>query len=149
MRTPPQLTARGVALSAAQIAEAASLLKDFQPLNAETHAVHGASFYVPGEGIVLAREDVGRHNALDKLIGAMARAGLDAARGAIVITSRVSVEMVQKAAIGGCPILLAVSAPTALAISTAEEAGLTLIAVVRGEDFEIYTRPDRVAPETC
>jgi FdhD protein len=149
MRTPPQLTARGVALSAAQIAEAASLLKDFQPLNAETHAVHGASFYVPGEGIVLAREDVGRHNALDKLIGAMARAGLDAARGAIVITSRVSVEMVQKTAISGCPILLAVSAPTALAISTAEEAGLTLIAVVRGEDFEIYTRPDRLAPETC
>jgi FdhD protein len=149
MRTPPQLTARGIALSPAQIAEAARLLKDFQPLNAETRAVHAAGYYVPGEGIVLAREDVGRHNALDKLIGAIARAGIEPAGGAIVITSRVSVEMVQKTAISGCPILLAVSAPTALAIITAEEAGLTLIAVVRTEDFEIFTRPDRLALENC
>jgi FdhD protein len=145
VQPPPQLLTRGVALSPAQIAEAARLLKDFQPLNAETHAVHAAGFYVPSEGIVLAREDVGRHNALDKLIGAMARAGIESARGAIVITSRVSVEMVQKTAISGCPVLLAVSAPTALAIRTADEAGLTLVAIVRGEDFEIFTRPDRLS----
>lgn len=131
-------------LSAADVAQAVRLLSRQQPLHAETGAVHAAGFYVPGKGIVAAREDVGRHNALDKLAGALAKAGIDGASGAVVVTSRVSVEMVQKTAAIGAAFILAVSAPTALAIRTADAAGMTLVALVRGDDFDIFTRPERV-----
>ncbi|MGN6582901.1 MAG: formate dehydrogenase accessory sulfurtransferase FdhD [Rhizobiaceae bacterium] len=134
----------GLRLDGADIASAARLLSSHQPLNAETHAVHAAGFYVPGKGVIAVREDVGRHNALDKLAGVLARQGVDGRMGAIVITSRVSVEMVQKTAAIGASILLAVSVPTALAIRTAEAAGMTLVALVRGDDFEIFTHPDRI-----
>ncbi|KGF66896.1 formate dehydrogenase [Hoeflea sp. BAL378] len=130
--------------SAEDVREAVRSLSVHQKLRAETGAVHAAGFYRPGEGIVLVREDVGRHNALDKLIGAIARAGLDAADGALVITSRVSVDMVQKAVIAGTGLLISVSAPTALAVRTAEAAGLTLVGIARGADFEIFTRADRI-----
>ena len=130
--------------AAQQIIEAVRLLAKAQPMHAETGAVHAAGFYVPGKGIAAAREDVGRHNALDKLAGALAKAGIDGASGAVVVTSRVSVEMVQKTAAIGAPVIIAVSAPTALAIRTAEEAGMTLVALVRGEEFDIFTHPGRV-----
>jgi FdhD protein len=144
---PASLVAAHLTLSRGEIARAAAQLSDMQPLNAETRAVHAAGFYLPGKGIVLAREDVGRHNALDKLVGAIARSAMDGGAGAIVLTSRVSIEMVQKAASCGCPMIIAVSAPTALAVRMADLAQLTLIAVARGDEFEIFTHPHRVAEE--
>jgi len=144
LRPVPEVKDSGVVLDANDIARAARLLTSHQPLNAETHAVHAAGFYVPSKGIIAAREDVGRHNALDKLAGALTREGIEGRAGAIVITSRVSVEMVQKTAAIGASILLAMSAPTALALRTAEAAEMTLVALVRGDDFEIFTRSDRI-----
>jgi len=146
VRKVPDVSKAGLSLSHADIVQAIALLNDSQPLHRETRAVHGAGFYVPGRGLIAVREDVGRHNALDKLCGAVIRAGAMGTSGAVTVTSRLSVEMVQKTAILGAPILIAISAPTALAIRTAEEAGMTLVALVRGEDFEIFTHPHRLSP---
>lgn len=145
MRSVDNVERAAITLSAADIVQSVKLLSKVQPLHAETGAVHAAGFYVPGKGIVQAREDVGRHNALDKLAGALTKKGVDGSTGAVVVTSRVSVEMVQKTAAIGASFIIAVSAPTALAIRTAEEAGMTLVALVRGEDFDVFTHPERVA----
>ncbi|MDX8468765.1 formate dehydrogenase accessory sulfurtransferase FdhD [Mesorhizobium sp. VK23B] len=145
MRSVDAVGSSKLTLDAEDVTRSVKLLSKLQPLHTETGAVHAAGFYVPGQGIVMAREDVGRHNALDKLAGALAKAGIEGASGAVVVTSRVSVEMVQKTAAIGSPIIMAVSAPTALAIRTAEAAGMTLVALVRGDDFDIFTHPDRVA----
>ena len=144
MRSVDAVGSSRLTLGAEDITSAVRLLSKVQPLHTETGAVHAAGFYVPGKGIVIAREDVGRHNALDKLAGALAKAGIDGANGAVVVTSRISVEMVQKTAAIGSAIIMAVSAPTALAIRTAEAAGMTLVALVRGDDFDIFTHPGRV-----
>lgn len=135
-----------LALGADDIVRSVKLLSKVQPLHAETGAVHAAGFYVAEQGIVAAREDVGRHNALDKLAGALSRGGIHGASGAVVVTSRVSVEMIQKTAAIGSPVIIAVSAPTALAIRTAEAAGMTLVALVRGDEFDIFTHPNRISP---
>jgi FdhD protein len=146
MRQVRDVSKSKLTLTSGDIARALALLAEKQVLHAQTGAVHAAGFYVPGRGIVAAREDVGRHNALDKLAGALARAGVEGSAGAVAVTSRVSVEMVQKAAAIGAPAILAVSAPTALAIRVAQEAGMTLVALVRGEEFDVFTHEKRLSP---
>jgi len=143
VRAAPHVSA-SLTVSPETISAAIAAMPPGQRLNHETRAVHAAAFWMPDRDIVALREDVGRHNALDKLAGALARQGIAGAEGIVLLTSRVSVEMVQKAAIIGASILVAVSAPTALAIRTAEAAGITLIAIARGQDFEIFTHPNRI-----
>lgn len=144
LRPVPELETDGPFLSGADVVRAMASMGELQPLYSLTRAVHGAGFYVPGEGMILAREDVGRHNAVDKLCGAMLRQQVQGRAGALVITSRVSVEIVQKAAMAEIPVIIAISAPTRLAVDTAHEAGLTLVAVARGEDYEIFSHEARI-----
>ncbi len=136
--------AADLTLAPGEILAALAALDRAQRLNAETHGVHGAGFWLPGSGLIAAHEDVGRHNALDKLIGALARAEVAAPTGIVVMTSRVSLELVQKTVRAGVPILAAMSAPSALAVRLAEAAGLTLIAIARRDGFEVFSHPERL-----
>jgi FdhD protein len=140
----PRPVARTAAMPAVALQQAMSSLAERQPLNAATGAVHAAAWVAENGEIVLVREDVGRHNALDKLIGAMLREKRSFHRGAALITSRASHEMIQKAATVGIEIVCAISAPTTLAIRVARETGVTLIAFARGDRHTTYTHPHRL-----
>ena len=129
---------RDVGVTPANIFDAFAALEAHQVLGGATRAVHAAGFWTPCEGLVCLREDVGRHNALDKVVGALARSGRGGADGIVLLTSRVSVEMVQKSCALGASILAAVSAPTTLALEVAQAAGLSLIGVARSDGFEVF-----------
>ncbi|MDB5375062.1 MAG: fdhD [Belnapia sp.] len=143
MRSVPAVRST-LRLRAMEIAQAVEALSRAQALHRLTHSMHAAGFWYPGEGLLALREDVGRHNAFDKLAGALAGCGKEAARGAVVLTSRVSVDLVQKAASVGVPVLVAISAPTALAIRTAEASGITLVTGVRDGTYEVFSHNERI-----
>jgi FdhD protein len=142
-RTAPQVASETI-FHACDLLDAMRALAPLQHLNQATRAVHAAAFWRPSAGIGVVREDVGRHNALDKLAGALMREGGSLSDGAVLLTSRVSVEMVQKTAMMGVPLLIAVSAPTTLAIEIADAAGITLVGIARDDGYEVFTHPGRI-----
>lgn len=147
LRDLPPVAPGSFRLTPAQVMAAVSALPQVQPLHDATRAAHCAAWW-NGERIALAREDVGRHNALDKLAGAMLRTNAPASHGAVVLTSRVSIDLVQKLAAIGVPMLIAVSSPTADAVELAERLGITLIAQARPDRFEVFAHSDRLTSES-
>ena len=141
---PLPLVGEGASIQHEAIPAALAALEEQQALGRLTRATHAAAFFTSEAELLLVREDVGRHNALDKLAGAMARDGIDAATGFVVVTSRCSFEMVEKTARMGCPILVAVSAPTDLAVAKAEEAGITLVALARADGHAVFAGGERL-----
>ncbi len=141
---PVAAVAAPLAVSAAAIRRAMAALPTQQPINKLNGATHAAGWADASGALVAVREDVGRHNALDKLLGALAKSGKSRPGGFVVVTSRCSYEMVQKAAAAGASAIAAVSAPTSLAIETAEQAGIALVAFVRGDRLTVYAHPDRI-----
>jgi FdhD protein len=129
-------------VSPGELLQAMACLEAAQSVGKVTRAVHAAGLWRRDSSIVL-REDVGRHNALDKLLGAVVRSEAERV-GVLVLTSRISIEMIQKACVLGAPILCAMSAPTSLAVRMAEAAGLTLVCVARADGFEVFTHPQRI-----
>ncbi|UXM95889.1 formate dehydrogenase accessory sulfurtransferase FdhD [Bartonella sp. HY329] len=143
MRIVPQYKG-GLTITANDVCDAVGLLNLGQKLNQLTRCAHAAGFYVAGQGLLAICEDIGRHNAVDKLIGTLLLQNVDIGFGAIVVTSRLSVEIIQKAAIAGSGIVIGISAPTAEALRIGKAANLTVIARARGQSFEIHSHAERI-----
>lgn len=141
----PQPVKQAFNLCSADLHAALEQLESRQPINSLTGSVHAAAWALPDRGIQFVREDVGRHNALDKAIGALVRSNTDVTSGYLLITSRASYEMVQKSATAGIAFVAAVSAPTALAIRIAEKSGVTLVGFTRRDRHVIYAHPERMS----
>jgi FdhD protein len=146
LREPPHVDS-DLAVRHEALWRAAAQLESLQPVNNATRSVHAAAFARADGALVVVREDVGRHNALDKVIGSIVRAGTDATNGFLVVTSRASYELVQKTAVAGVPMLAAVSRPTSLAIRLADQAGITLVGLLRGRSANVYSHAERLVPE--
>lgn len=146
MKAPRVVPDSAFVMTPSQVMAAIAALPKEQRLHDATRAVHAAAFW--RDEVIATREDVGRHNALDKLVGHMARAQMPP-DGAILLTSRVSIDMVQKVAALGAPVIIAVSAPTAHAVTLADAAGITLIALARPDRFELFTHAYRLKTETA
>jgi len=142
---PVPAVGQGLIFTADEVQQACASLGAGQVLNRATRAVHGAGFWTREQGLVAVREDVGRHNALDKLGGALALCGTAPAGGVVLLTSRISIELVQKAARMGACVVAAISAPTALAVRAADQAGMTLLGVARDDGFEVFSGASRVS----
>jgi FdhD protein len=140
----PKPVSRGVTISSDALHRAIEAIQEHQVLNSLTGAVHAAAWSTTEGSIALVREDVGRHNALDKVIGALSRKQTDFTGGFMIVTSRASYEMVQKAATVGVTFVAAVSAPTGLAIRLAHETGVTLVGFARPHNHVIYANPQRI-----
>jgi FdhD protein len=140
----PNPVGAGPTITPAAIEHALEVLRASQPINAFTGSVHAAGWALPDGTLIHVREDVGRHNALDKLIGTLLTSRVDTAQGFVVITSRASYEMVTKAAVAGITVVVAISAPTALAVHLAADCGVTLVGFARPGRFNVYTRPQRI-----
>jgi FdhD protein len=140
----PAPVGEGPRIEAAALERALETLQAAQPVNSATGAVHAAAWVDMQGAIVLVREDVGRHNALDKLIGAMVKARIDVQHGFLLVTSRASYEMITKAASAGISVMAAISAPTALAVHLAESTHMTLVGFARPGSYVVYTHPQRL-----
>lgn len=134
----------GWRLSAAELHATLAQLEQAQPAGRLTGSLHAAGWALPGRGLQFAREDVGRHNALDKVLGAVVRAGQTPAAGYLLTTSRASFELVQKGLALGVGLLVAVSAPTAMAVRAAEAGGMTLVGFARPGRHVVYAHPERM-----
>ena len=143
MRMPAQVSSQ-LQVDEPALHRALDALHNQQPLNAETGATHAAGFANAHGELLLVREDVGRHNALDKLIGGLHQAAIPAGDGFAVTTSRASYELAMKAAQTGIPLLAAISAPTTLAIALAQSAGLGLVGFARDNRCVVYAHPQRL-----
>ena len=141
---PPAALARPLPFAAGAVLQAMQALRERQPLHAATGATHAAGWSTADGRLALVREDVGRHNALDKLVGALLRERRPAAQGFVAVTSRASYEMAAKTARADVSLLAAVSGVTGLAIDVAQAAGLALVGFARGDGLSIYTHADRI-----
>ena len=144
----PRPVGHALATTHAALQRAVGALGRHQPLQADTGATHGAAWCDREGRILRTREDVGRHNALDKLIGSLCRDGFDSADGFALVSSRASYEMVYKAAAAGIELLAAVSAPTTLAVEFAERSGMTLVGFARPGRHNVYSFPERITERT-